>query len=85
VDTFAALLPDPTKAMASTVETGDAPFGGPDGQLNDVLEGVTASSCMTCHRSSNAGVESALKRHAYENGWTPQAFPEGRQTIIDSN
>ena len=68
--------------MASTVEAGDAPFGD---RLNDVLEGVTASSCMTCHRSGVSGEEAALKRHAYENGWTPQAFPEGRQSIIDAN
>jgi OmcA/MtrC family decaheme c-type cytochrome len=77
-----AVLPDPTKAMASTVETGDAPFGD---QTNDVLEGITASSCMTCHRSGDPAVENALKAHAYQNGWTPQEFEEGRQTIIDAN
>jgi hypothetical protein len=82
VDTFVDLLPDPAKAMASTVEAGDPLFGD---QVNDVLEGVTASSCMTCHRSSNAGEETLLKRHAYDNGWTPQAFEEGRQTIIEAN
>jgi OmcA/MtrC family decaheme c-type cytochrome len=76
------VLPDPTKAMASTVETGDAPFGD---QVNDVLEGVTASSCMTCHRSAVGSEEATLKRHAYENGWTPQAFEEGRKTIIEAN
>jgi OmcA/MtrC family decaheme c-type cytochrome len=76
-----AVMPDATKAMASTVETGDPPFGD---RLNDVLEGITASSCMTCHRSGDPAVESALKAHAYQNGWTPQAFEEGRQTIIDA-
>ncbi|UCC15353.1 MAG: hypothetical protein JSW21_05315 [Gammaproteobacteria bacterium] len=81
VDGF-AVLPDPTKAMASTVETGNPPFGN---QLNDVLEGITASSCMTCHTSSDGAVQSALKAHAYQNGWTPQAFQEGRQTIIEAN
>ncbi|KPK55541.1 MAG: hypothetical protein AMS21_13555 [Gemmatimonas sp. SG8_38_2] len=81
VDGFVDLLPDPTAAMASTVETGDE-LGDP---LDDVLEGVTASSCMTCHRSGVPGEEAALKRHAYDNGWVPQAFPEGRQSIIDSN
>ncbi len=69
------ILPDPTKAMATTVEAGDAPFSD---QLNDVLEGVQTSSCVTCH------ADSASKGHAYQNGWVPQEFPEGR-TIIDAN
>jgi OmcA/MtrC family decaheme c-type cytochrome len=77
-----AIFPDPTKAMASTIEAGEPPFGD---QLNDILEGVTASSCMTCHRSGDPAVESALKAHAYQNGWVPTVFPEGRQTIIDDN
>ena len=77
-----AVLPDPTKAMASTVETGEPPFGD---QLDDVLEGITASSCMTCHQSGEASVQNALKAHAYQNGWEPQEFDEGRQTIIEAN
>ncbi len=80
VDGF-AVLPDATKAMATTVEAGVPPY---DNQLNDVLEGVTASSCMTCHRDGDPAVEAALKAHAWQNGWTPQSFEEGRQTIIDS-
>jgi OmcA/MtrC family decaheme c-type cytochrome len=71
-----ALFPDATKAMASTVEAGEPPFGD---QLNDVLEGVQTSSCVTCHG------DSASKAHAYQNSWTPQEFEEGRQTIIDAN
>jgi OmcA/MtrC family decaheme c-type cytochrome len=70
------ILPDPTKAMATTVEAGQPPFGD---QLNDVLEGVQTNSCITCH------ADSASKGHAYQNSWTPQVFPEGRQTIIDAN
>jgi OmcA/MtrC family decaheme c-type cytochrome len=79
-----ALFPDPTKAMASTVA------GAADGnQLDDVLEGAQTSSCITCHRGDgdgvyNAGDEAAVRGHAYQNSWTPQAFPEGRQTIIDA-
>jgi OmcA/MtrC family decaheme c-type cytochrome len=69
------LLPDPTKAMATTVEAGAPPFGD---QINDVLEGVQTNSCVTCHADGFA------KNHAYQNGWVPQAFPDGRQTIIDS-
>ena len=41
-----ALVPDPTKAMATTVEAGAPPFGD---QINDVLEGVQTNSCVTCH------------------------------------
>jgi len=71
-----ALLPDPKLAMATTVEAGAPPFGD---QLNDVLQGVQTTSCVTCH------ADGAAKGHAYQNGWTPQVFEEGRQTIIDSN
>ncbi len=71
-----ASFPDATKAMATTVETGEPPFGD---QTNDVLEGVQTSSCVTCH------ADSATKSHAYQNGWTPQAFEEGRETIIEAN
>ncbi len=70
------LLPDPKVAMATTVEAGAPPFGD---QLNDVLQGVQSSSCVTCH------ADSASKGHANQNSWAPQAFPEGRQTIIDAN
>ncbi|MFU8894860.1 MAG: multiheme c-type cytochrome [Gammaproteobacteria bacterium] len=80
VDGF-AILPSALEAMASTVGTGDAPFGD---QVNDVLEGAQTSSCMTCHRSDDPSVEALLKAHAYQNSWVPQAFPEGRQTIIDA-
>ena len=45
-DGFATLFPDPTKAMASTVETGED-FGG---RLDDVLEGASSATCMTCHK-----------------------------------
>ncbi len=70
------LLPDATKAMASTVEAGEPPFGD---QTNDVLQGVQTTSCVTCH------ADSAAKGHAYQNSWTPQAFEEGRKTIIEGN
>ena len=74
-----ALLPGADVAMASTVA------GAADGnQLDDVLEGALASSCMTCHRSGDPAVEATLKAHAYQNGWVPQALPEGRKTIIDA-
>ncbi|WP_405222181.1 multiheme c-type cytochrome [Lentisalinibacter sediminis] len=80
VDGF-AVLPSALDAMASTVETGEPPFGD---QVNDVLEGAQTSSCVTCHRSGDPSIEAAIKAHAYQNSWTPQEFPEGRETIIDA-
>ena len=73
---FASLFPNPRLAMATTVEAGAPLFGD---QLNDVLQGVQTTSCISCHADSSA------KAHAYQNSWTPQDFPEGRQTIIDAN
>jgi hypothetical protein len=70
------LFPNPTKAMATTVESGQPPFAVNE---NDVLQGVQTTSCISCH------ADSATKGHAYQNSWTPQVFPEGRQTIIDAN
>jgi hypothetical protein len=80
VDGF-AILPSALDAMASTIETGEPPFGD---QVNDVLEGAQTSSCVTCHRSGDPSIEAAIKGHAYQNSWTPQEFPEGRETIIDA-
>lgn len=77
-----AVIPDPTKAMATTVGAG----GDDDytNQLDDILEGASSAACMSCHGSSDPAVDGALKGHAYQNGWTPQEFPEGRETIIDA-
>jgi OmcA/MtrC family decaheme c-type cytochrome len=74
-DTFVDLLPDQTKAMATTLEAGKKPW---ENQDDDVLQGVGAAACTSCHS------DGAAKGHAYQNGWTPQAFENGRQTIIDA-
>jgi hypothetical protein len=82
---FVNLLPDASKAMATTVDTGVPPFGN---QLNDVLEGVQSSSCMTCHEQWSAADRAeynAINGHGAANGWTPQSFEEGRETIIEAN
>jgi hypothetical protein len=71
-----SVLPDGTKAMASTTDAGSDVW---DNQLDDVLQGAQTTACVTCH------ADSASKGHAYQNSWTPQVFPEGRQTIIDAN
>ncbi|MDJ0793979.1 MAG: cytochrome c3 family protein [Woeseiaceae bacterium] len=67
--------PDPTMAMATTVEAGSVVW---EDQVDDVLQGATTTSCVTCH------ADAASRGHAYQNSWTPQAFPEGRDTIIDA-
>jgi OmcA/MtrC family decaheme c-type cytochrome len=69
------VIPDQTKSMASTTEAGSEVW---QEQLDDVLQGAATTACVTCH------ADGASKGHAYQNSWAPQAFPEGRQTIIDS-
>ncbi|MHB8709390.1 MAG: multiheme c-type cytochrome [Desulfuromonadales bacterium] len=66
------LVPDQDISVATTINTG-ASFTG---QLDDTLEGTAAAACMSCHQP--------LKVHAYQNGWTPTVFPNGRQTILDA-
>jgi OmcA/MtrC family decaheme c-type cytochrome len=73
--------PNPTLSMPVTLDAGAAPWGG---QLDDVLLGATASSCMSCHQSGDPAVQFGLSVHAYGNGWIPGAFENGRQSIIDA-
>jgi len=70
-----AVIPDQTKAMATTVDAGSTEWIN---QLDDVLQGAATTACITCHK------DSASKGHAHQNSWVPQEFPEGRQTIIDA-
>ncbi len=74
-DTFASVIPDQTKAMATTVDAGSEEWIN---QLDDTLQGAATTACITCHK------DGAAKGHAYQNSWVPQVFPEGRKTIIDS-
>jgi len=69
------VIPDQTKSMATTVDTGSTVW---EDQLDDVLQGAATTACITCH------ADGASKGHAFQNSWTPQEFPEGRQTIIDA-
>ncbi|HEX9225642.1 MAG TPA: hypothetical protein VF885_03160, partial [Arthrobacter sp.] len=75
------VLPDQRKAVATTLNAGAAPWNN---QLDDVLEGASAAACMTCHQSADSFGQAVLKGHAYQNGWEPKTFPNGRQTIIDA-
>jgi OmcA/MtrC family decaheme c-type cytochrome len=70
-----AVMPDATKAVATTLDAGVAPW---DNKIDDVLQGATSAACTSCHQSS------ATQGHADQNGWTPSTFEEGRQTIIDA-
>jgi hypothetical protein len=69
------VIPDQTKSMATTTDAGSVVW---EDQLDDVLQGAATTACITCH------ADSASKGHAFQNSWTPQEFPEGRQTIIDA-
>jgi OmcA/MtrC family decaheme c-type cytochrome len=82
VSTF-AVIPDQSKATATTLDAGKADSGtGANtvwrNQLDDTLQGASAAACTSCHQSTDA------KGHAYQNGWTPTTFPNGRQTILDT-
>jgi OmcA/MtrC family decaheme c-type cytochrome len=68
-------LPDQSLAVATTLDAGEEPW---DNQIDDVLQGTGAASCTSCHASSDA------RAHAYQNGWVPTEFPEGRQSILDA-
>ena len=70
-----AVIPDQAKATATTLDAGKAPWPN---QLDDTLQGASAAACTSCHQSTDA------KGHAYQNGWTPQTFEKGRQTILDT-
>ena len=69
------VIPDQTISMATTTDAGSTVW---DNQIDDVLQGAATTACITCHK------DGATKGHAYQNSWTPQEFPEGRQTIIDA-
>jgi OmcA/MtrC family decaheme c-type cytochrome len=68
------VIPDQSKAVATTIDAGSTTWSN---QNDDVLQGAGAAACTSCHQDSSS------KGHAYQNGWDPQAFPEGRKTIID--
>ena len=70
-----------TKGVALTTDPGAAPWGN---QLDDVLMGATAASCMSCHQSGVQSTQFGLRIHAYGQGWVPTTFDAGRQTIIDA-
>ena len=38
------------------------------------------TTCVTCHHEGTD-----VKAHAYQNGFNPAVFPNGRQTILDAN
>jgi OmcA/MtrC family decaheme c-type cytochrome len=81
VDGWTPSAVDGSKAVAVTVDPGASPWGN---QLDDVLMGPTAASCMSCHQSSDATTQFYLRTHAYGGGWVPATFENGRQTLIDA-
>jgi hypothetical protein len=76
-------IPDQAMAVATTLDAGKPDSGTGTGtvwknQLDDTLQGASAAACVSCHQGTDA------KGHAYQNGWTPQTFEKGRQTILDT-
>ena len=82
-ETSSNVIPDQDKAVATTLDAG-VPDSGTGtstvwkNQLDDTLQGASAAACTSCHQSTDA------KGHAYQNGWTPQTFEKGRQTVLDT-
>jgi OmcA/MtrC family decaheme c-type cytochrome len=75
------VIPDQDKAVATTLDAGTIDAGTTNvwkNQLDDTLQGASAAACTSCHQTTDA------RGHAYQNGWTPQTFENGRQTIIDT-
>jgi OmcA/MtrC family decaheme c-type cytochrome len=68
-------IPDQSKAVATTLDAGSSTW---QNQLDDTLQGASAAACTSCHQTTTA------RGHAYQNGWTPQTFENGRQTILDT-
>jgi OmcA/MtrC family decaheme c-type cytochrome len=74
-------IPDQDKAVATTLDAGTVDAGTTNvwkNQLDDTLQGASAAACTSCHQTTDA------RGHAYQSGWTPQTFENGRQTIIDT-
>jgi hypothetical protein len=76
-------IPEQAKAVATTIDAGKPDSGTGTStvwknQLDDTLQGASAAACTSCHNATDA------KGHAYQNGWTPQTFEKGRQTILDT-
>ncbi len=77
-------IPDQSIAVATTIDAGQIDSGTGGGavwqnKLDDTLQGAGAAACTSCHSTTDT------RGHAYQNGWIPQTFPNGRQTILDTN
>jgi OmcA/MtrC family decaheme c-type cytochrome len=68
-------IPDQGKAVATTLDAGSTMW---QNKIDDTLQGASAAACTSCHSST------ATKGHAYQNGWNPTTFENGRQTILDT-
>jgi OmcA/MtrC family decaheme c-type cytochrome len=76
----AVALPSTTRAVAvTTYDAGGSPWRI---QTDDVLMSPATASCMSCHQSGDAGMQNALRGHAFQNSWTPAVFTGGRQNIL---
>lgn len=87
-------VPNQANAVATTINAGTVALSTTtpptaanalNGNGNDdTLEGAAAAACMSCHQAGNSFDQKILKAHAYQNGWVPTTFPEGRKTILDA-
>lgn len=70
-----------TRVTMGNQDSGAAPWSN---QIDDVLMGPAAATCMSCHQSGVAVEQLFLRGHAYTNGISPATFPNGRQSLIDA-
>ena len=77
------VIPDQAKAVATTIDAGKIDSGTGTGRCG------RTSSTIRCRAPRRPPARAATattdaRGHAYQNGWTPQTFPNGRQTILDT-
>lgn len=72
-------MPMPWDAVAVTEQDAGASAAS---QLDDVLVGPVTASCMSCHQSGDWFGQAVLRAHAYQNGFAPAVFANGRLDVM---
>ncbi|MDW7711850.1 MAG: hypothetical protein SCH98_15405 [Deferrisomatales bacterium] len=73
-------IPDQSKALAISIESGD------DGasQLDDTLISPATGACMACHQAGDPAVQAALRNHAYQFSWRPSVIEGGKEAVLEA-
>lgn len=78
-------VPDQREAVPVSIDfpAGQVTPGGFQNQNLATQLGPAAGACMSCHASDDDYDQLLLRYHAYQNGWTPQAFAYGKKPSLD--